>query len=76
MQPTFLRLFARDEQRATEYIAIESIREAVVEVRRLEKGVTETDLVIVTVTGGKRVLSGADAAEAITTLESLSPSAK
>lgn len=73
MTPTFIRLFARDSQRATEYIAIDSIREALVQVRKGEGGGTQTDLEIFTVTGGKRVLTGGDAAEAISALEGLCP---
>ncbi len=73
MQPTFLRMFADDQERGTEYIAIETITRATVEKKPREKGGMETNLVISTLEGATRVIGGVEAQELIKTLDTLSP---
>ncbi len=73
MQPTFIRLFADDKERGTEYLAISTITQVRVEIKPLGRGEQQTSVVISTLEGATRVITGAEAQQLIDTLDSLSP---
>lgn len=72
-QPTFLKLFADDDERSTEYLAIDTITEVKIEITPVERRPPTISVVIGTSNGARRVVTGREAKQLIKTLDSLSP---